>query len=284
MTEHSVSFHAPTQYIDLSGRTLAYRTFGQGTPLVLCVRFRGTMESWDPVFLDSLAQQGFQVTLFDYSGLGRSTGEKSYNPGALAKDTIELITALGLGKVALGGWSIGGVAAQIVLAQAPQLVSHLVLIATTPPGGLTKTGEPLFYELAKRENDFEDFVSLFFEPDSASSRAAAERSWARLASKREDASPAVPHEWAGAQLGDGPRNPVFPVDAVLHVLKTTDIPVMHLGADHDIAFPVENWYALSDQLPTLHLVTFPSAGHGPQLQYPRTAAKHIAAFVNASND
>ncbi|XAW93994.1 alpha/beta hydrolase [Pseudomonas abietaniphila] len=284
MTEHSVSFHAPTQYLELIGRTLAYRTFGHGTPLVLCVRFRGTMESWDPVFLDSLAQQGFQVTVFDYSGLGRSTGEKSYNPGALAKDTIELITALGLGKVALGGWSIGGVAAQIVLAQAPQLVSHLVLIATTPPGGLAKTGEPLFYELAKRENDFEDFVSLFFEPDSASSRVAAERSWARLALKREDASPAVPHEWAGAQLGDGPKNPVFPVDAVLHVLKTTDIPVMHLGADHDIAFPVENWYALSDQLPTLHIVTFPSSGHGPQLQYPRTAAKHIAAFVDASND
>jgi pimeloyl-ACP methyl ester carboxylesterase len=242
------------------------------------------MESWDPVFLDSLAQQGFQVTVFDYSGLGRSTGEKSYNPGTLAKDTIELITALGLGKVALGGWSIGGVAAQIVLAQAPQLVSHLVLIATTPPGRLAKTGDPLFYELAKRENDFEDFVSLFFEPDSASSRAAAERSWARLASGREDASPAVPHEWAGAQLGDGPKNPVFPVDAVLHVLKTTEIPVLHLGADHDIAFPVENWYALSNQLPTLHIVTFPSSGHGPQLQYPRTAAKHIAAFVDASSD
>lgn len=242
------------------------------------------MESWDPVFLDSLVQQGFQVTVFDYSGLGHSTGEKTYNPAALAKDTIELISALGLGKVALGGWSIGGVAAQIVLAQASQLVSHLVLIATTPPGQLAKTGDPLFYELARRENDFEDFVSLFFEPASASSRAAAERSWARLALIRDDASPAVPYEWAGAQLGDGPRNPVFPVDAVLHVLKTTQIPVLHLGADHDIAFPVENWYALSSQLPTLHLVTLPSSGHGPQLQYPRTAAKHIAAFVDASSD
>jgi pimeloyl-ACP methyl ester carboxylesterase len=242
------------------------------------------MESWDPAFLDGLAQQGFQVTVFDYSGLGRSTGERTYNPASLAKDTIELITALKLGKVVLGGWSIGGVAAQIVLAQAPQLVSHLVLIATTPPGLLAKPGEQLFYELAKRDNNFEDFVSLFFEPASPSSRAAAERSWNRLASRREDPSPEVPYEWAGAQLGEGPKNPVFPVEAVLHVLKNTEVPVLHLGADHDIAFPVENWYALSDQLPTLHIVTFPGSGHGPQLQYPRTAAKHIAAFVEAAHD
>ncbi|MBD8123637.1 alpha/beta hydrolase [Pseudomonas lutea] len=281
MTEQSVSFNAPTQYVEVSGRTLAYRTFGHGAPLLLCVRFRGTMDSWDPVFLDNLVQQGFQVTVFDYSGLGRSTGERSYNPALLAKDTIELITALKLGKVILGGWSIGGVAAQIVLAQAPQIVSHLVLIATTPPGMLVKTGEQLFYDLAKRENDFEDFVSLFFEPSSDSSRAAAEHSWNRLTAKREDASPEVPHEWAGAQLGDGPKNPIFPVDAVLHVLKTTSVPVLHLGADHDIAFPVENWYALSDQLPTLHIVTFPSSGHGPQLQYPSAAAKHIAAFIHS---
>lgn len=284
MTEQSLSFHAPTQYIGIGDRTLAYRTFGHGTPIVLCVRFRGTMDSWDPAFLDSLAQQGFQVTIFDYSGLGRSTGQQSYNPASLAKDTIELIVTLGLGQVVIGGWSIGGVAAQIVLAQAPQIVSNLVLIATTPPGELIKTGEQLFYELAKRENDFEDFVSLFFEPSSAGSRLAAERSWARLTSKRDDASPDVPHEWAGAQLGDGPKNPMFPADAVLHVLKTTKVPVLHLGADHDIVFPVENWYALNAQLPTLHVVTFPGSGHGPQLQYPRTAAKHIAAFVSATND
>lgn len=86
----------------------------------------------------------------DYSGLGQSTSEASYNPGSLAKDAIELIHALGLGRVVIGGWSLGGIAAQIVLAEAPQLVSHTVLLGTTPLGQLVKTGEPLFYELARR--------------------------------------------------------------------------------------------------------------------------------------
>lgn len=279
MSEISAANSARTQWAEVSGRRLAYRTIGSGKPLLLCVRFRGTMDSWDPLFLDSLVEQGFQVTVFDYSGLGQSTGEPTYNPGALARDAIELIAALQLGKVVLGGWSVGGIAAQIVLAQAPQLISHLVLIATTPPGQLAKPGEQLFYTLAKRDNDADDFVSLFFEPASATSRAAAAQSAQRIAARHTDVSPPVPYEWAGQQLGDGPKNPVFPADAVLQVLKNTTVPILHLGADHDIAFPVENWYALNNQLPTLHLVTLPRTGHGPQLQYPRASARHIATFV-----
>ena len=134
MGNDSPSLGARTQFVDVDGRRLAYRTFGSGTPLVLCVRFRGTMDTWDPLFLDSLVEQGFQVTIFDYSGLGQSTGERTYHPASLAKDAIDLIVALELGKAVIGGWSVGGMAAQIVLAKAPQLVTHAVLIATTPPG------------------------------------------------------------------------------------------------------------------------------------------------------
>ncbi len=103
-----------------------------------------------------------------------------------------------------------------------------MLIATTPPGPLVNTGEPLFHELAWRPNtEPEDAVQLFFEPRPAASRAAAAASAA---------------------------------------------PVLHIGGDHDIVFPVENWYALNAQLPTLQLATFPSADHGPQHRYPRQAA------------
>ncbi|MGE4404248.1 alpha/beta fold hydrolase [Pseudomonas sp.] len=269
------------QFVEIDGRQLAYRVIGAGTPLVLCLRFRGTMDDWDPAFLDALAARHFRVYVFDYSGLGWSTGQPSYDPAALAKDAIGLIGALQLGKVVLGGWSIGGVAAQLVLLQAPQLLSHLLLIATTPPGPLVKTGEPLFYELAARDNDFEDFVSLFFEPASASSREAAVRSAERMAQRSEGRSPAVPYSWAAQSLGDGPRNPMFPLPAALDALKQTQTPVLHLGGDHDIVFPVENWYALNRALPTLRLLTLPSSGHGPQSQYPEACAAHIAAFVGS---
>lgn len=275
-----VSVNSPTRYADLGDRRLAYRTVGTGKPLVLAVRFRGTMDAWDPLFLDSLAEQGFAVTVFDYTGLGLSSGNPTYSPASLAKDAIDLIRALGLTDVVMAGWSLGGIAAQIVLARAAPLLTQVVLIGTTPPGHLVRMGEQAFYDMARRENSVEDFVSLFFEPASARSVDAAHRSAARLALRRSDRSPDVPFAWAAEQLGAAPRNPMFPADAVLEVLRTTTKPVLHLGADHDIVFPVENWYALNGQLPTTQLVTFPAAGHAPHHQSPRAAALHIAAFVH----
>ncbi|WP_454717263.1 alpha/beta fold hydrolase [Caulobacter segnis] len=270
---------APTQHIDVGGRKLAYRSVGTGQPMVLCTRFRGTIDDWDPLFLDSLAAQGFQVITFDYSGLGFSTGEPSLNPFAWAKDAGDLIAALKLPSVVLLGWSLGGIAAQAALSIFPDKISHLVLVGTTPPGPVSKLAEPLFYEAAARENDFEDEVILFFEPKSPASRAAAKASHDRIAARKGERAPAVPFKWAAQNLGDKPKANPFPAPPILAILKSTTIPILHIGGDHDLICPIENWYALNDQLPTLQLLTYPNAGHGPQHQHPVSSAAHIATFV-----
>lgn len=272
--------HAPNQFIDSRGRRIAYRSVGAGKPLLLCVRFRGTMDDWDPAFLDALAAQGFRVITFDYSGLGLSTGKKNYSPFALAADANDLMEALALENVVIGGWSLGGLAAQVMLALHAARISHGVLIGTGPPGAIVKPAEQIFYETATHPvNDFEDMVVLFFEPQSEASRAAAARSAQRIALRREGRCPAVPWEWAVGNLGDGPREVPFPAELVLQALKTTHIPILHIGGDHDIVFPVENWYALNGQCPTLQLHTFPRSGHGPQQQHPEASAELIGAFV-----
>ena len=75
---------------------------------------------------------------------------------------------------------------------------------------------------------------------------------------------------------------MFPADPVLQALKDAAIPILHVGGDHDIVFPVENWYALNQAMKTLHVVTFPQSGHGPQHQYPQMSADVIASFVRNS--
>ncbi|WP_312817984.1 hypothetical protein [Pseudomonas sp.] len=40
------SAEAETRFIDVSNRRLAYRTIGNGKPLLLLVRYRGTMDDW----------------------------------------------------------------------------------------------------------------------------------------------------------------------------------------------------------------------------------------------
>lgn len=280
-TRAPTAIDVPTQYVDVDGRRLAYRSLGQGTPIVLCVRFRGTMDSWDPAFLDGLVRNGFRVITFDYSGLGQSTGTPSYDPTSLAKDSADLIQALQLQSVVLLGWSIGGIAAQIHFAMSPGRVSHLVLVGTTPPGPLVKPAEQLFFDTAAiDETGLQEEIILFFEPKAETSRRAASRSRQRIETRiATDRSAAVPAEFAVPYLASGPRNPVFPSDAVLAALKSTAVPILHIGGDHDIIFPVENWYALNQQLPTVQLLTYPSAGHGPQHEHPDASSDYIGSFV-----
>lgn len=274
---------ASTRFVKVGDRKLAYRSVGTGKPIVLCNRFRGVLGLWDPAFIDALAAQGFQVVTFDYSGLGLSTGTRSYDPAAMVKDAKDLVDALGLKDIVIAGWSIGGIVAQIYLAMFGQNVSHAVLLATTPPGKLVKQAEQLFYDAAAVPGiGLDNFTTIFFEPADEGSRAASKRSFNRIMAQKIARSPDVPADWAISQIGTTPRNPVFPSDEILGFLKTTKTPILHLGADHDIIFPIENWYALNGQLPSISLITYPRAGHGPHHQYPEVAASQIASFISST--
>lgn len=273
---------APNLSVEVDGRTLAYRSFGSGPHLVLCVRLRGTMDVWDPLFLDELARS-FTVTVFDYSGLGLSTGAPSYAKLDMAKDVHDLVTALGYEKIVIGGWSLGGFAAQVFAALHPERVSHILAIATMPPGLMIKPYEQLFFDTAGLpEYGAEEEYILFFEPASAKSRTLADQSLARIASR--EAVRDHPTPWhvfmASVAASSDPSTPFpDPEDRYQSFFRNTDIPVLALSGDHDIIFPVENWYALNDIWPTLFVVTFPESGHGPQHQYPLMAAEMIRSFV-----
>ncbi|AJP71154.1 alpha/beta fold hydrolase [Sphingomonas hengshuiensis] len=276
---------APNQTVDVDGRTLAYRTFGSGPNMVLCVRLRATMDMWDPLFLDKLAEN-FTVTIFDYSGLGLSTGTPSYAKPAMAKDVNDLVEALGFEKIVIGGWSLGGFAAQTYAASHPDKVSHVLAIGTMPPGLMVKPFEPLFFETAgKPDYSTQDEYTLFFEPGSAKSRALADASLTRIAARSDVTDRITPSEVFMKSVGESsdPTTPFPDPDGALGAFfRGTDIPVLALCGDHDIIFPVENWYALNDLWPTLFVVTFPESGHGPQHQYPEMAADIIATFISNS--
>lgn len=274
---------APTRFAEVNGRRLAYRDIGAGTPLVLCNRFRGVLDSWDPAFLDALARH-FRVLTFDYSGLGRSTGRATFERSALANDARDLVQALDLGPVVIGGWSLGGTAAQVLLLDHPELVTHAVLIGTGPPGDTGHPIEPAFFERAlKPVNDLDDEIVLFFEPESPASREAAVRSHERIAARTADRSPPIPAEVFLPLLKENTSGHAFPdTGRYRERLTASRVPLLVVSGDHDISFPVEAWYELSRRLPTmLHLVVS-QGGHGPQHQLPATIAEMIATFVRTT--
>ena len=211
--------------------------------------------------------------------MGLSEGTPGTSIQHFAKDVSDLAGALKLGRVVLGGWSFGGLVAQTAAVQYPQLASHLILIGTGPPGKTDHPPEKAFLERAlKPINDLADETVLFFEPESALSVEAARRTHDRIESRKTDRSVPVPEKlWANyfraaAEFREDKLK-------VRQKLAAGGLPMLMISGDHDISFPVENWYALTRTLPTLHMVVLPASGHAPQHQYPDLTARFIAAFT-----
>jgi len=158
----SEAVNAKTRFIESGDRRIAYRSIGKGLPIILVNRFRGNLDTWDPGFLDALASK-FNIIIIDYSGIGLSTGPCAADILSMAIDVKNVAEALKLTKIIIAGWSLGGLVAQTVITQYPELVSHAILIGTTPPGKNTSIPEKLFWERAlKTTNDLDDGYVLFF--------------------------------------------------------------------------------------------------------------------------
>jgi pimeloyl-ACP methyl ester carboxylesterase len=271
--------NAETRYVELEGRKIAYRAIGKGDPFILCNRFRGTLDTWDPAFLDSLAGN-FTVITFDYSGFGLSTGTPPTAIVSFADDVRELITSFGFEKVLLGGWSFGGIVAQVAITEFPDLISHGILLGTGPAGKNDSAIEPIFFEKSRIvNNSLEDEMVLFFEPAWAPSREAAIRSHERISQRTKDLDvPVPPALWDNYTKGF--IEFVEDKRGVRDKLMISKIPTLVISGDHDISFPVQNWYALVRKLQTTQIIVIPMAGHGPQHEFPELVAQYVGTFIN----
>ncbi len=122
---------APTQFVEANGIRFAYRRFGKagGVPLVFNQHFMGTMDYWDPAVTDGLARSR-EVILFDNAGVAASSGEVPTSFPEMGRNAIAFIRALGLAKVDVLGFSIGGMVAQEIAYQGQELVRRLILVGT----------------------------------------------------------------------------------------------------------------------------------------------------------
>jgi pimeloyl-ACP methyl ester carboxylesterase len=126
---------APVRTAHTTLGTVAYRTLGSGPPLLLVMGYAGTMETWDPLFVDTLARH-YRVVIFDNAGTGATAALPSpLTIDAMAAQTSALIDALRLGRTDVLGWSMGGMIAQALAVAHPGQVRRLVLCATFPGTG-----------------------------------------------------------------------------------------------------------------------------------------------------
>jgi len=273
---------AQTQFIDVDGDRFAYRRWGNGgagqPPLFFFQHFRGGMDNWDPLMTDGLAE-GREVILFNGRGVASSPGKPRTRIEDMADDAAAVIRALGLSKVDVLGFSLGGFQAQDLTRRHPDLVRKLMLLGTGPRGG-DPDMEPGVLEAAPRPiPTFEDFVYLFFGR-SAAARQAAERFWERR-HKRVDQDPPSSPEVAGAQIEANmlylPR--LSEEDPFAH-LREIKQPTFILNGVNDVMIPTVNSFYMARNIPNAQLFIYPDCGHAAQFQCPERFLKHAIQFLS----
>jgi pimeloyl-ACP methyl ester carboxylesterase len=270
--------HARTLYLNAENGKIAYRTLGIGKPMILCNRFRGTLDTWDPAFLDELAKK-HKVIIFDYPGIGLSSGQLPHNILEVARSVKNVASVLKIKRFNLMGWSYGGAVAQTYAANFGDNIDNLIIIGANPPG---KNGTPLekaFLDAAfKPFNDLKDDEVLFFEPSIPASVRAAKVSRERIASRKRDLSkPVTPEKFDNYFKGAED----YQADSYgsRTKLATAPFPILVLSGDHDPSCPIENWYPIIRQWKSAQFHVIGSTGHGVQHEFPIYSVKLINLFL-----
>ena len=128
--------NAPTQTINAGGVKFAYRQLGpsMGVPVVFLTHLAAVLDNWDPRVVDGIAAR-HRVITFDNRGVGASSGATPTTIEEMARDAVTLSRALGFDQVDLFGFSMGGMIAQVIAQEEPQLVRKMILAGTGPAGG-----------------------------------------------------------------------------------------------------------------------------------------------------
>ena len=142
----ATQINAPNRGLEASnGVGYAYRRFGDSErtvpPLLFLQHFRGNLDNWDPDLVDAIAAER-EVVLLDNAGVGGSSGTSPNTVIGIARAALSFVDALGLTKIDVLGFSLGGFVAQELTLIRPQLVRRLVLSGTGPRGGERMHGFP----------------------------------------------------------------------------------------------------------------------------------------------
>ncbi len=106
-----------------------YHTVGDGQPLLFIAGLGVDNMCW--IYQVPKFQEFFKVIVFDNRGIGKSTGSIApYSIRMMADDAVELLKYLNIEKSHIVGTSMGGMIAQEIAINYPNMVDKLVLCST----------------------------------------------------------------------------------------------------------------------------------------------------------
>jgi pimeloyl-ACP methyl ester carboxylesterase len=268
----------PTQFVERNGIRYAYRRFGKpaGTLLLFLEYFNSNMDGWDPAVTNSLAAN-HEVILFDNAGVGASGGKTPYTVAEMARDCVAFCCALGLKAIHVVGFSLGGMIAQQLALEHPQLVQRLILIGTGPRGGEGLT----FTELSAEEqaDPVAFLLGAFFSP-SQTSQAAGREYMKRLDSRTNDRDLPMSRNSAEAQLAAIREWGTIPPTGRYSTLRNITHQTLIVHGNHDIVVAPINALILAEHLPNAQLIVYSDSNHGAYSQHAKLFLEHVKLFLS----
>ncbi len=264
---------APVRTAHTSMGTVGYRALGTGPPLLLITGYGGTIDSWAPQFVDSLAEHHRVITL-DNAGIGKSDSPPApLTIDAMADQTSALIDALGVGRTDVLGWSMGSMIAQALAVLHPNQVHRLVLCASFPGNGTTI--EPSRQELnAFESGDPQKVMAALFPADQTAAQntyLAAISSYPASQSAPADVLATQRHAidawWAGTDPAGTKPATITP-------------PTLIADGTLDRLDPNANSQTLANLIHGAKLILYPDAGHAFLFQDQAKLVPRLESFLH----
>jgi pimeloyl-ACP methyl ester carboxylesterase len=245
-----------------------------GPPLLLCQRFRGTMEDWDPEFIALLAR-GRNVIRFDSMGVGESAGIAPDTVRGMAEIVPALLDALGIDATDLLGWSLGGYVAQTVALDWPTRVRRLVIAGSGPGGPGGPPPDPRVAEIVGRATPTEADIQFLFFTNTPAGQTAARRHFDHI---QFGERPPV-----ATQIGTRQRQAIVAwwhgMGAAKTRLSSLGLPILVANGIADVMVPAEHSFTIARDAPNAKLILYPDSGHAFLFQYAHDFSAEVLNFL-----
>jgi pimeloyl-ACP methyl ester carboxylesterase len=248
-------------------------TYGQGEPLVLIMGLGGGSSLWWRQ-VDFFSPE-YRVVVYDSRGVGRTDKpDTPYSMDVLAGDAAGLLERLGIASAHIYGVSMGGMVAQELALRYPELVSSLVLGATTCGGGHAampsqETLQKLFGIMTlSPEEAVKVATSVTFSPTFIERHPDKINDWL-LKGAESPPSPMGFKRQAEAAAG-------FDTYDRLPQIR---VPTLILAGTADQLIPSDNSRILASRIPDAKLVLFEGAGHGYLWEAEEEANRTVHDFL-----
>jgi pimeloyl-ACP methyl ester carboxylesterase len=240
-------------FLTHAGVSLRYDRTGTGPAVLLIHPWSGNRTFWERQ-AQALRDRHTVVTV-DLRGHGESSHPRTgYSMGGLAGDLEHLVRALGVPRLAVVGWSMGGLVAQELALRLGDRVTALALVSTTAGGN----DDP------KRAAEMKAAIEKDFR--------AAVREIAKTVFK--DGADAPLYPWFVAQAQKTPPHVASACfDALVNAdlrkrLKELKTKTAVFHGRHDALTPLAQAEALAKSIKGAKLTAFDASGHAPPLEEP----------------